>query len=87
MSEALWRKLGKCSDKDPNLFFPQKAEGINQAKAVCEGCSVLDHCLEEALTEDIQIGIRGGMSEKERRAFKKQRRSQDMGLEMTGLSL
>ncbi len=87
MFDAVWRKLGKCRGTDPNLFFPQKGEGIDKAKAICEGCSVSDHCLEDALGEDIQIGVRGGMSEKERSAFKQQRRGQDMGLEMTGLSL
>ena len=42
-----WRHLSACRDEDPELFFPIGNTGpalvqIEEAKAVCRRCSVVD---------------------------------------------
>ncbi|MFR1605717.1 MAG: WhiB family transcriptional regulator [Bifidobacterium pseudocatenulatum] len=51
MSSAFdWRAKAACRDKDPELFFPVGNTGaayqqIEEAKAVCRTCKVIDACL------------------------------------------
>ena len=55
MSSAFdWRAKAACRDKDPELFFPVGNTGaayqqIEEAKAVCRTCKVIDACLKCAL--------------------------------------
>ena len=50
MSSAFdWRAKAACRDKDPELFFPVGNTGaayqqIEEAKAVCRTCKVIDAC-------------------------------------------
>ncbi|NBU30017.1 MAG: WhiB family transcriptional regulator, partial [Actinobacteria bacterium] len=49
-----WRHDAACRDADPELFFPIGNTGpalgqIEQAKAICRTCSVMDDCLRWAL--------------------------------------
>ena len=67
-----WRHLAACREEDPELFFPIGTTGpalrqVEQAKAVCRGCSVIDDCLTWALESGQDSGIWGGTSEEERR--------------------
>lgn len=71
-----WRHRALCLDEDPDLFFPVGTSGPAllqraQAKSVCARCPVRDECLEWALTSGQDSGVWGGMSEDERRAFKR----------------
>ena len=86
MSSAFdWRAKAACRDKDPELFFPVGNTGaayqqIEEAKAVCRTCKVIDACLKCALDTNQDYGVWGGLSEDERRALKRRamrtRRSQ-----------
>ena len=83
-----WRHLAACRDEDPELFFPIGTTGpallqIEQAKRVCDGCSVVDECLSWALESGQETGVWGGTSEDERRAL--QRRGARVGLHSAGL--
>ena len=45
-----WRHRAACRDEDPELFFPIGNTGpallqIEEAKAVCRRCAVMDACL------------------------------------------
>ncbi len=45
-----WRDRAACLDADPELFFPIGNTGpailqIEEAKAVCRTCPVIDSCL------------------------------------------
>lgn len=67
-----WRAQGKCvrPGVDPDIFFPVNDEdpnAIDNAKAVCAGCPVLDDCRAHALSVGEPFGIWGGMSLAERR--------------------
>ena len=84
MSSAFdWRAKAACRDKDPELFFPVGNTGaayqqIEEAKAVCRTCKVID--------TNQDYGVWGGLSEDERRALKRRamraRRSQAMQMQI-----
>ena len=74
-----WRDTAACLDEDPELFFPVGTEGpwllqIEQAKAICRGCPVLDACLSYALDAQPSDGIFGGLTEPERASLKRSAR-------------
>ena len=86
-----WRAKAACRDKDPELFFPVGNTGaaynqIEEAKAVCRTCKVIDACLKCALDTNQDYGVWGGLSEDERRALKRRamraRRSQAMQMQI-----
>src|SRR3954454_4947945 len=71
-----WRHRAACLDEDPELFFPIGNTGpallqIEEAKAVCRRCEVMDTCLRWALESGQDAGVWGGLSEDERRALKR----------------
>ncbi|MFY0409713.1 WhiB family transcriptional regulator [Solicola sp. PLA-1-18] len=45
----------------------------NRAKQMCTGCPVRAECLSEALDNEIEWGVWGGMTERERRALLRRR--------------
>ena len=71
-----WRHRAACREEDPELFFPIGNTGpallqIEEAKAVCHRCPVIDACLGWALESGQDAGVWGGLSEDERRALKR----------------
>jgi WhiB family redox-sensing transcriptional regulator len=71
-----WRHTAACLDEDPELFFPIGNTGpailqIEEAKAVCRRCDVVETCLRWALDTGQDAGVWGGLSEDERRALKR----------------
>jgi hypothetical protein len=67
-----WTKRALCAQTDPDAFFPEKGGSTREAKRICLDCEVKDECLNYALAHDERFGIWGGLSERERRKFKKQ---------------
>ena len=61
--DVSWQHKALCSQTDPEAFFPEKGGSTRDAKRVCAQCEVREQCL-----------IWGGMSERERRRYKKERR-------------
>ncbi|MFE2477723.1 WhiB family transcriptional regulator [Streptomyces sp. NPDC059389] len=73
-----WRHQAACREEAPDLFFPIGSSGpallqIEEAKAVCRRCPVLERCLEWALEGGMDMGVCGGLTEEERRAVKRRR--------------
>lgn len=71
-----WRDSAACLGEDPELFFPIGNTGpavlqIEEAKAVCRRCDVVETCLRWALDTQQDAGVWGGLSEDERRALKR----------------
>lgn len=66
-----WETRAECKRTDPEAFFPEKGGSTSEAKKVCLRCDVQAICLEHALANDIQFGVWGGLSERERRKLKK----------------
>ena len=67
-----WPSRAACRISDPDTLFVQGA-AQNRAKAVCLGCSVRTECLADALDNNIEFGVGGGMTERERRALLRRR--------------
>lgn len=78
-----WRHRAACRPErleaeglGRDLFFPVGSTGpsllwIEDAKAVCARCPVVQSCLTEALEKNYSDGVWGGASEDERRAMKR----------------
>lgn len=73
-----WRNGAACRTYDPELFFPLGTAGpallqADAAKLVCIGCPVRDACLRWALEVGVDHGVWGGLSEEERRSWKRRK--------------
>ena len=71
-----WRDRAACLDEDPELFFPIGNTGpaliqIDEAKAVCRSCQVIETCLKLAVDSGQDNGVFGGLSEEQRRSLKR----------------
>lgn len=73
-----WRPLAACKGDDPEIFFPGRGEDLHAPVAVCGRCSVRLACLEYALSAGEHFGVWGGMSERERRRIRRDRRQGDV---------
>ena len=67
-----WRDRAACRAEDPELFFPVGTAGpalrqVEQARAVCRRCPVIEACLRWALTVGVDAGVWGGLTAEERR--------------------
>lgn len=74
--EMDWRHRSACLEEDPELFFPIGNTGpaitqIEEAKAICRRCDVMEVCLKWAIENGQDAGVWGGMSEDERRSLKR----------------
>jgi WhiB family redox-sensing transcriptional regulator len=67
-----WLDQAACRDTDPERFFPEPGEQVKaaEAKAICAGCQVRDHCLDLAVKAagglDQDHGVFGGTLPAER---------------------
>ncbi|HEY8882653.1 MAG TPA: WhiB family transcriptional regulator [Dermatophilaceae bacterium] len=71
-----WADHAACLREEPELFFPIGNSGpvlvqIEEAKAVCNRCPVIDACLRFAMESGMTAGVWGGLTEDERRALKR----------------
>ncbi|HYO20091.1 MAG TPA: WhiB family transcriptional regulator [Dermatophilaceae bacterium] len=71
-----WHDRAACLSVDPELFFPIGSTGpailqVEEAKAVCRGCEVIETCLSWAIESGQDDGVWGGLSADERRAVKR----------------
>ena len=73
-TKLTWKKQANCLGIDPDLFYPERGVSSATAKKVCHGCVVKGECLEFALTNGEKFGIWGGLSERERRILRRERR-------------
>ncbi len=67
-----WRQRALCREQDPELFFPIGTTGpaaaqVDEAKAVCRRCAVVEPCLTWALETGQDAGVWGATDEDERR--------------------
>ncbi len=75
--EQDWRALGACSQTDPDLWFAVGAMEHKQAKRICRECPVQTQCLAYAMDAPVDHGIWGGLTERERRRFRRQAGAKD----------
>ena len=67
-----WAANAACNETGPDELFVRGAEQ-NRAKLLCGSCPVRTECLAEALDNQIEWGVWGGMTERERRALLRKR--------------
>lgn len=82
-----WQEQGNCHGiEDPEIFFlpygiraTKKKEAEDKAKAICEGCPVIQQCLQFALDTRETYGVWGGTTPEERQEMlDKQRNNLDV---------
>lgn len=66
-----WRARGSCSKVDPNLWFAVGALEHKVAKRICRACPVRGECLSYAMDAPVDHGIWGGLTERERRRWRR----------------
>lgn len=66
-----WVAKARCRSTDPDELF---VRGAAQRKAalICRHCPVIAECAADALDNQIEFGVWGGMTERQRRALLKQ---------------
>ncbi len=67
-----WARQAQCRTAGLDDLFVRGA-AQNQAKRICAGCPVKTECLAEALDNQMEWGVWGGMTERERRAVLRSR--------------
>lgn len=75
---ARWQELAACNGLDPNIFVPS-CEGrggktrstYKEARKHCQSCLVIEQCLNFALTENMEFGMYGGMTPRERKRIRR----------------
>ena len=70
VSEADWSSKAVCATQDPDLLFVTGAAQREAAK-MCRGCPVRLECLADALDNEVEFGVWGGLTERQRRALLK----------------
>ena len=69
-----WWQEAACIEAARTVeFFPARGESSAAAKTVCARCAVRTECLADALDNQIEFGVWGGMTERERRALLRRR--------------
>jgi WhiB family redox-sensing transcriptional regulator len=71
-----WQRWAACRGTDGDDWFPvgnthDAQAQIEECRAVCRRCPVMESCLQFALETGQEAGVWGGMSEDERRALKR----------------
>ncbi|MDY5152482.1 WhiB family transcriptional regulator, redox-sensing transcriptional regulator [Actinobaculum suis] len=63
-----WASHAACAASDPDALFVRGA-AQRQARQICFTCPVRLLCLADALDNNMDFGVWGGMTERERRAL------------------
>jgi WhiB family transcriptional regulator, redox-sensing transcriptional regulator len=66
-----WVSKARCGPTDPDELFV-RGEAQRKAAVVCRHCQVVTECLADALDNQIEFGVWGGMTERQRRLLLKQ---------------
>ena len=65
-----WVSKARCLSKDPDELFVRGA-AQRKAASICRRCPVIAECGADALDNEIEFGVWGGMTERQRRALRK----------------
>jgi WhiB family transcriptional regulator, redox-sensing transcriptional regulator len=68
-----WIDQASCRGADPDAFFVRGTVNVRGALRLCQGCPVQEPCLEYALEEEIDFGVWGGLTERQRRSLQRRR--------------
>ncbi len=69
-----WQDKARCRTIDnPDRFFPERGVSGRSARNLCGKCPVKSECLNYALEHEIEWGIWGGMTDRQRKKVKSAR--------------
>ena len=77
-----WRAHARCAEFDPDLFFAAGALEHKVAKRICRTCPVQKECLVFAMDTPMDHGVWGGLTERERRSYRRRSEGGDWRLAM-----
>lgn len=66
-----WEAQATCIQADPELFYAESAQGINEARKVCVDCPVITECFARAVLKGEQYGVWGGHTASERPSLRR----------------
>ena len=69
-ARTAWVSKARCSSAAPDELFV-RGEAQRKAAVVCRHCPVVTECLADALDNQIEFGVWGGMTERQRRLLLK----------------
>ena len=61
-----------CAQVGGDIWFPEKGDNCQEAKAICNGCSHRTECAEWGIKHELH-GIWGGLSGNERRLIRRKK--------------
>ena len=72
--DITWMRRSACADHPADLFFAERGHPsqTTQAKAICATSPVRVACLDYAVVTNQRFGIWGGLTEKQRRPFRRE---------------
>jgi WhiB family transcriptional regulator, redox-sensing transcriptional regulator len=70
-ARSAWVLKARCRSTDPDELFVRGA-AQRKAAVICRHCPVIAECLADALDNQMEFGVWGGMTERQRRALLKQ---------------
>ena len=66
-----WVAQARCRTADPDELFVTGA-AQKRAAVICRQCDVITQCLADALDNQVEFGVWGGMTERQRRKLVRQ---------------
>jgi WhiB family transcriptional regulator, redox-sensing transcriptional regulator len=69
--DRAWVSEALCKTKDPDELFV-RGSAQRKAAVICRHCPVMQQCAADALDNQVEYGVWGGMTERQRRALLKQ---------------
>jgi WhiB family transcriptional regulator, redox-sensing transcriptional regulator len=69
--DRAWVSKGLCRTADPDELFVRGA-AQRQAAVICRHCPVMQQCAADALDNQVEYGVWGGLTERQRRALLKE---------------
>lgn len=78
-----WRADALCArSENPEIFFAPGALEHKIAKSICRLCPVRRQCLIYAMEAQVDYGVWGGLTERERRGFRRKRGDGELRLRL-----
>lgn len=69
-----WTAHAQCRGVESADFFARSLTDARAAIRVCERCPVRQECLDYAVDNDMDLGVWGGLTERQRRSYARRTR-------------
>lgn len=72
--ELAWQADANCRGTDWQAFFPDDGAPSDEAKRICQRCTVRAECLAYAIAHEVKWGVWGATNETERKVLIRERK-------------